>query len=139
MKRTAPRKLKRFGGVSIDSGRVLRCNLRNCSRLERRTNFVGEFVGGWRFWGLRFDVEVRRGIEFNRPLKLTQEKDDEIYVDSKVDQRFRSRQDAERGIDRRDGEVQPRAGQSGNSGRCGGSVPQFQKRRASQIRTRRKE
>src|SRR5260370_2139751 len=48
------------------------------------------------------------------------------------------REGGEGGIDRRDGEVPPRPGQSWNSGRWGGSVPQLQ-RRASPILGRRKE
>jgi hypothetical protein len=55
-------------------GRVPGRNLSNCSRLGRLTNFVGgEFSGGCRFRRLRFDVEVRPGIELRRLRTLIQE------------------------------------------------------------------
>jgi hypothetical protein len=53
-------------------------------------NFVEEFSGGCRFWRLRFDVEVRPGIEVRRPLTSFRRNDDEIHADSKIQQRFRA-------------------------------------------------
>ena len=64
----------RLAEASVDSGGVPRRNLRVCSRLGRWTNFVGGFVGGCRFWLLRFDVEVRPGIELRRSRTLIEEK-----------------------------------------------------------------
>src|SRR3984957_11308016 len=66
----------------------------------------------------------------------TRRNDHEIHADSKGHQRFRSRQDAQRGNDQRDGEVQPGPGQSGGSGRCGGSIPQLQRRARPNLRQR---